>query len=326
MESYIKIGRLVVLLQFFAIPLYFFLLAAFAFPTYDILTPELSLLTQFVITPLTLAFPLLLWTWVERYAISDAYELMGDKAWRIPTALRIFYGFNFMITLIFLLPLGAPFLALTGGYFLGLLFFGVEEGESQISRRSIKITTFLYGLFALVIGLIFFVNIIGLYTNLYGVWVDNLDFIYRSALSLADAVAIGSVIYVFFEIRHQRDLYTDIPRGLITVLSIALFVVLETLLIIVAFFNEGEGIEFLDVIHWVVVIVTVCVVAAKFFLVTDSESDSSVKGWLSLLLFQLVGILEKQAAAVLRSSAIFFAFVIFALLFIMSYYQAKQRF
>ncbi|MHA1169080.1 MAG: hypothetical protein ACTSRU_14735, partial [Candidatus Hodarchaeales archaeon] len=288
-------------------------------------SPELNGLIQLVITPLTLAFPLMLWTWVERYPVSDAYELMGDKAWKIPTALRIFYGFNFTITIIFLLPLGAPFLALTGGYFIGLTLFGVEEGEFQLSRRSIQITTLLYGIFAMVIGLIFLINIVELYTTLFEYWVDHLDFIYRSALNLADAVALGSVVYVIYEIRMQKDVFAEVPDRLITILSVVVFIVLETLLIFL-YDSTGSGVDFLSYIHWGIIIAAISMVLIKYFLVSGDETSSSIKGWFSIVLFQFVGLFEKTAASFLRSAAIFFAFLIFGFIFAVSYYQAKQRF
>ncbi|MHA1169390.1 MAG: hypothetical protein ACTSRU_16305, partial [Candidatus Hodarchaeales archaeon] len=63
MESYVKIGRLFVLIQFFLIPVYYLLLALFAFPPYTLFdSPELNGFIQLVVTPLTLAFPLMLWT------------------------------------------------------------------------------------------------------------------------------------------------------------------------------------------------------------------------------------------------------------------------
>jgi hypothetical protein len=272
----------------------------------------------------------MLWTWVERYAIADAYSGMSDKAWKMPMALRVFYGFNFIIAIIFLLPLGAPILALAGGYFIGLLLFGIEEGESQISRRSIKFTTFLYGIFALVIGLIFYANILELFTNLFNVWVGSLPtLIFPSARNLADAVAIGSVIYIFFEIRSQRELYAEIPERLVTIVSIGTFIILEVPLLFIVGSSvdiNQANLAFFDLIHWIIVIITVIVVVAKFFMVASDEASSSMFSWFSLLVFQLVGVFERGAAQILESAAIFMAFMIFAVLFVASYYQAKQRF
>jgi len=132
--------------------------------------------------------------------------------------------------------------------------------------------------------------------------------------------------YFWCEIRQQDDLYGEVPERLVTLTTAVLFVILEGLLIIL-YIGTGTAVDFLDIIHLAVIIIAFITVVAKFFLVAGEESNSTIKGWLSIVLFQFVGLIEQQAQGIgLRSSAIFIAFGIFALLFAASYYQAKQRF
>ena len=63
-------------------------------------------------------------------------------------------------------------------------------------------------------------------------WNARIDVLYTSALILADCATIGGVIYLLYEGAQQVDHTVQIPEILITLISLACFIVLESLYLI----------------------------------------------------------------------------------------------
>ena len=243
-ESYIHYGRLVVILQFMLIPIYFYLLS-FIFVggvIWFLDTPDLRMISDIIIYgvgPLFMAFPFLFWTYGKRYQIGDAYETFGKEVWRLPTTIKAFYGFNFIIGIIFAFPLVTPIISLFGGYFIAVYLLGWREEDKLISKqRKTWLLAILYMPIPLlvVVGFFFGYNlaspnsgILDFFLQLISIWNGQIDILYTSALILADCATFGGVIYLIYEGAQQVDRNVEIPTLLITVLSFVGFLILEAL-------------------------------------------------------------------------------------------------
>jgi hypothetical protein len=337
-ETYIHYGRLVIILQFIFIPVYFYLLS-FTFVggvIWFLNTPELIILSDFIvyiIGPIIMSIPFLMWTYGRRYQISDAYETFGREVWRLPTTIKAFYGFNFVIGLIFLFPLITPIISLVGGYFISVYLLGWrEEGKRFSKQRKTIFLTLLYLPLPLLVVLGFYFGydlantqygVLSFFLQLIKIWTDNIDFIYTSALILADAATVGGVLYLIYEGAQQVDYTVTIPELLITLISATCFIILETLFII--FPNFGT---FLYWIHLSVVFIGILMLVIRYWKGLITSKDTSITGWLTLVIFQIVNLASGNLAVftISRSTAILLAFTIFLFLFWAAYRHAGKRY
>ena len=326
-----------VLLQFILIPVYFYLLS-FIFVggvIWFLKTPDLVFLSDFIvygIGPLVMAVPFFFWTYGKKYQIGDAYETFGREVWRLPTTIKAFYGFNFLLGIIFLFPLLMPVVSLFGGYFIAVYLFGWREEDKKISSQSkTRLLTLLYFPLPLlvVIGFYFGYDLLGTQSGIFSFfiqlieyWTSQVDLLYTSALILADSATIGGAIYLIYEGAQQVDREVEIPEFLITLISLVCFISLETLYL---FFSDSfEG--FLGWIHIVVVILGVLLLIIRYWKGLLTSRDTSIIGWLTLLIFQLVNFATGALETISRSSAIFIAFAIFLFLFWVAYQRAGKRY
>ena len=337
-ESYIHYGRLLVLLQFILIPIYFYLLSLIFVGgiIWFLNTPDLIFLSDFIvygIGPLIMAVPFFFWTYGKRYQIGDAYESFGREVWRLPTTIKAFYGFNFLLGIIFLFPILVPIVSLFGGYFIAIYLLGWGEEGKKVSRnRKTKILTLSYLPIPLLVVIGFYFGyenplssqsgIFSFFIQLIEYWTSQIDVLYSSALILADSATIGGVIYLLYEGAQQVDRDVRIPEFLITLISLACFIGLETLYL---FYTESfEGV--LRWIHIGVVILGVGLLIIRYWKGLLTSRDTSIVGWLTLLLFQLVNFASGELKTISRSSAIFMAFAIFLFLFWVAYQRAGKRY
>ncbi|MHA2232866.1 MAG: hypothetical protein ACXAB4_10275 [Candidatus Hodarchaeales archaeon] len=326
-EEMIIISRLIVFLQAIAIPLYLFLFfLLFVDVELDGISSFWSDMLVHVLTPAILSLPFLGWTYVRREQIAEAYERMFSRIWRLPVAIKVFYGFNFLLTIAFLLPLVAPIVALFGGYFLGLLLFGRgsddEEGPTlreRALRKPVKIISILYLPFpALIIFWVYSKAIDPVWKLIKEVWLDNLDLLYSSSLCLADAVTFGSALLLVYEGAREVDHLVEIPEKRIFLLTIVAFIILEGILL-----------AFEDIIFYIH-IVAVCLGILTLVLryakgLTGENGGQSVGGWLSIIAFQLINYVS-AIFNVGKDIALIFASVLFLILFVISYREAGRRF
>ena len=298
-------------------------------------TPDLIYISNFIvygIGPLIMAIPLFIWTYGRRYQIGEAYELFGREVWRLPTTIKAFYGFNFIIGVIFLFPLIAPFISIFGGYFIAVYLLGWKDKDKRIStNRKTQILTLLYLPLPVLVVMGFYCGydplgstsgVLSFFLRLVEMWNARIDILYTSALIIADCATIGGVIYLIYEGAQQVDQTVKIPEMLITLISLTCFIVLESL-----FLAFGTSFEvFLYWIHFAVVVLGILMLFIRYWKGLLTSKDTSIVGWLTLVLFQLVNFASDALEAFSRSSAIFFAFTIFVLLFWISYKRAGQRY
>jgi hypothetical protein len=279
-----------------------------------------------------MAVPFFFWTYGKRYQIGDAYETFGREVWRLPTTIKAFYGFNFILGVIFLFPILAPVLSLFGGYFIAVYLFGwKEEGKLLSNQRKTRLLTLIYLPLPLLVVIGFYFGydlfstqsgVLPFFTKLIEYWTSQIDVLYTSALILADSATIGGAIYLVYEGAQQVDRDVSIPELLITLVSLCCFIILEILFL---FFTESFE-EFLGWIHIAVVILGVLLLIIRYWKGLLTSRDTSIVGWLTLLLFQLVNFASGALETISRSSAIFMAFAIFLFLFWVAYQRASQRY
>ncbi len=336
-EEYIHWGRVAVVLQFILIPVYFIGLMAFfvhpliqkeaiSLPFLDKNATEIYIV---VLGPIILALPYWLWTYGERYVIAEAYQRLGTRIWRLPTAIKVFYGLNFLIGIVFLLPLISPIIALFGGFFLAVFVFHLKKEDESLFNRKVLIVTFLYLPFALGIAWGFYSGIVDIFGSVINIWLDNLDLLYISALILADCVTFGGIVYFVYEGAQQVDPTVVIPEGFITLGIFALYIVLEVFYLVFPSFSV-----YLTWVHYAAVAVGLVIFVIRYLKgLGRSGHGTSLGSWLFILIFQFLNFLSNQkiigeltGLAVGRTTAIYIAFLIFVGLFMISYVEAKSRF
>ncbi len=332
-DTYIHYGRLIVILQFFLIPIYFYLLALiFSGGIIWFLDETLSNFIVYGIGPLIMAVPFFFWTIGRRYQIGDAYEMFGREVWRLPTTIKAFYGFNFIIGLIFITPFLIPLLSLFGGYFIAIYLLNWrDEGKIISTQRKTLLLTLLYSPLPLLVVLGFYFGynplsgqsgIIGFFIELLNMWNNQIDVFYISALILADCATIGGVFYLIYEGAQQVDHTVTIPGPIITILSMVSFLILEGLYLI---YPVSFG-EFLGWIHICAVILGVVVLIIRYWKRLVTRETTSITGWITLVIFQAVNFLSGTFEKISRSTAILLAFTIFLVIFYVSYKHASKRY
>ncbi len=336
-DTYIHYGRLVVILQFILIPAYFYLISIIFVGgvIWFLNTPDLINISNIIVYgvgPLIMAIPFFIWTYGKRYQIGEAYELFGREIWRLPTTIKAFYGFNFILGVIFLFPLITPVISLFGGYFIAVYLFGWKNEDKRISdQRKTRLLSILYLPLPVLVVMGFYFGydplgsnsgIFSFFLQLVEMWSARIDVLYTSALIIADCATIGGVIYLIYEGAQQVDHTVQIPEILITLISLVCFIILESL-----FLAFGPSFEvFLYWIHFAVVILGILMLFIRYWKGLLTSKDTSIVGWLTLVLFQLVNFASGALEAFSRSSAIFFAFTLFLILYWISYKRAGQRY
>ncbi|MFX0122090.1 MAG: hypothetical protein ACFFAE_00500 [Candidatus Hodarchaeota archaeon] len=339
-ETYVHYGRLLVILQFIFIPVYFYLLSSVFVKgiIWFLNTEDLRILSEiivYVIGPLIMSVPFFFWTYGRRYQIGDAYESFGREVWRLPTTVKAFYGFNFIVGIIFLFPIITPVVSLFGGYFIAVYLFKWREEEKLISKqRKTILLTLLYLPLPLLVILGFYIGydplaeqsgILGFFRELFNIWNTQLDVIYTSALILADSATIGGILYLIYEGAQQVDHTVRVPGPLITLISAALFLFLEFVYLVIP--TNGFPTEaLLELFHIGAVIIGVLMLIIRYWKGLTTSRDTSIIGWLTLVIFQAVNFISGDLEVISRSTAIFIAFGIFFFLFWMAYRHAGRRY
>ena len=241
-------------------------------------------------------------------------------------AIKAFYGFNFLLTIAFILPLVAPIVALFGGYFLALLLFGRgsedDEGPTlreRALRKPVKIFSILYlPIPAIIIFWVYSEALPQVLDLINEVWLDNLDFLFSSSLCLADAVTLGNALLLVYEGAREVDHLVEVPEKRIFLLTIAAFIILEGILIAFS--------EILIFIHFFAVLLGIGTLALRYAKgLTGESGGQSIGGWLSIIAFQLINYVS-EIFDVGRTMAIVLASVLFLILFLLSYHEAGKRF
>lgn len=330
-EEYIIFGRLLVILQVFLFPIYFFILTLLFAPDQiplllflDGIYPMAGTYIGFILmkfgAPIVFSIPFFLWSYLWRDQIADTYELMGQRVLKLSIGTLLFYGLNCAIVLLFLLPFLAPLVALAGGYFIARLIFG------EAKSKKVLLVTVIYLPIPLLIALGFYSGILDDLVTFAFWWETYLPYLYGICLGLADGLVIGSILLLIYEGAKQVDPTVPIPNGLITLISLALGTIFIGIFLVGP---EGLGLTSLNItfiIHLIAIAVGLVVFAIRFLKGLGQVSGGGYIGWLSIIAFQAVNILSSSNFALFsKSMAVFLAFGLFLLLFIISFRQVQQQ-
>ncbi|MHA1225573.1 MAG: hypothetical protein ACTSPV_02410, partial [Candidatus Hodarchaeales archaeon] len=128
--------------------------------------------------------------------------------------------------------------------------------------------------------------------------------------------------YLIYEGAQQVDYTVNIPVFAINLISGITFITLESLYIIF----PGSFEAFLGWIHITIVIIGIIMLLIRFWKGLLRTKDTSITGWLTLVVFQLVNFASGSLETISRSTAILFAFTIFLALFWQAYQRASKRY
>ena len=336
-ESEIYWGLVVVSLQVLFFPLYFLALTyfyvlplvdngAFTLPFLDRdLVKGLILFGTVIVFPL----PYVLWSVKQRYQLADAYEHMGSRIWKLPITIKIFYGINSLVVLMFLIPLISPLLSMLTGFIFGALLSKSRE-KKYFSKMSL-IIGLLYLPIPALVAWAFYSGIVPAFGTLIELWRSNLEFMYISTILLADSVTFGGVVYLIYEGAREVDPSVQVPEIPITISVIVLYAIMEGFLIA----YPGSFGEFLIFVHWFAIIVGIVTIGVRLWRgLSPTRGATSISGWVTLIFFQALNLITNYVSKFIpdvdfsfaKSLAIFVAFFVFMVMFIGSYYRATTRF
>ncbi|MHA2366524.1 MAG: hypothetical protein ACXAC7_21385 [Candidatus Hodarchaeales archaeon] len=330
-EAYIKPGRVLIAVQMIFVPSYFLILSnSFKHVDLPFVPSFISELLARLIIPFVLSLPFIVFSYFQRYEVSEAYEHMGEQIWKLPNSIKAFYGFNFLLVLLFGLPFIAPVIACSGGYFIGLVLFGVKEGEPQIRRPLIRGSTTIFLPFAILIAIIFYAQIWSFFTTLVDVWSDNIEVIYYSALNIANGALIGGLLLLLFEYLEKADYTYERPPFVDTFFSIVVFILLELILVYFFFFTSegltGDQKLIFSIVNVGGFLLSLGILIIRyFFKLGEEEEGTSLIGWITIFAFQLVNLASSGELALFsRTTAVLVCCIIFLFLFISSYNEATK--
>lgn len=332
-EEYIRPERVLIALQIILVPVYFLVLSNSLQKVNVPFIPStmLSILIRIVI-PISFSLPIVLFSYFQRYEISEAYEHMGETIWNLPASIKAFYGFNFFLVIFFGLPFLAPIISLSGGYFIGLLIFKKKEDIVQISRPLIRISTWIYLPIGVFFAILFYYQIQPFFNYLGGIWINNINFLYLSSLNIANGALISALILSLFEFIEKNSLTFEKPTFLGPIIGIIVFFSLEAVLL--AFYMSTPDHTFStqqQLLFSIVNIVGFCLglilIALRWILRSDSEEKGTgIIGWITIIIFQLVNLLSHGKFAIFsQTTAILITSLIFILLFITSYLNVVKQ-
>ncbi|MFX0093533.1 MAG: hypothetical protein ACFFBD_17410, partial [Candidatus Hodarchaeota archaeon] len=273
-----------------------------------------------VVAPFVFSVPFFLWSYLWRDQIADTYELMGQRVLKLSVGTLLFYGINFGIVLLLLLPVIAPLVALGGGFFIARLIFG------ETRSKKVLLITLLYIPIPLFIAIGFYLGIYNEFIQLVTYWNEILPFLYGICIAIADGIAIGSLILLIFEGAKQVDSTVSIPNGLITLSSLGLAVIFAGIFLIG---SEGMQIITFDLSFWIHIVaigIGIIVLVIRYLKGLSQVSEAGYLGWASIIAFQLVNIASSQNLALItRPVAVFLGFGLFLLLFAISFWEVTQN-
>ena len=332
-EEYIRPERVLIALQIILVPLYFFILSnSLQQLNVSFIPPTLMAIIIRIIIPIALSLPIVLFSYFQRYEISEAYEHMGETIWNLPASIKAFYGFNFFLVIVFGLPFFAPIISLSSGYFIGLVLFKKKEDVVQISRPLIRISTWLYLPFGIIIGAIFYFQISDFFGFLGQIWVQNINFLYLSSLNIANGALISALLLAIFDYFEKNSFTFEKPNFLNALLGIIVFISLESLLIYFYVsstdhtFTSQEQLLF-SIVNIIGFFLSLILIALRWLMRSENtEKGTGLVGWITIIVFQLVNLLSNGKFAIFsQTTAILLTSIIFILLFISAYVKAVNN-
>ncbi|MHA1552471.1 MAG: hypothetical protein ACTSUP_04115 [Candidatus Heimdallarchaeaceae archaeon] len=207
------VNRLIVLLQIFIFPTFFYLWA-FLGPMKDMSLDSFIFWSDSnyfssgsgdfvilkIIAPLIFALPFTLASIVKRDRIANSYELMWRAIGKVRIDTKLFYMVNAIFCLFFfILPFGSPIIAVFGAFFavkLLLYAFGVKKNVPAIL---IVIPGLLLAAIPLMVAIAFYVDYSVIIGPIWEFWVVYSGYFYGIVLCLACAMAITNFFLLLRE-------------------------------------------------------------------------------------------------------------------------------
>ena len=255
---------------------------------------------------------------------------MGETVWNLPASIKAFYGFNFIVVIFFRLPLIAPLISLSGGYFIGLMLFKKKEDVVQISRPLIKFSTMIYLPFGIFICIIFYYQIANFFTQLAQLWVNNINFLYLSSLNLANGALITGLILALFNYFEKNSLTFEKPEYLSAIIGTVVFLALEFVLIYFYYYTStgitGTHQLIFTAVNVIGFLLSIILIGLKWLMRSEFEQESTgLVGWITIFVFQLINLISQGTFQFIsQTTAIFLTSLIFILLFASSYVKATK--
>ncbi len=208
------INRLIVLLQIFIFPTFFYLWAflgpmkalsldSFIFwsdSNYFSDPGSGDFIILKIIAPLIFALPFTLASIVRRDRIANSYELMWRALGKVRIDTKLFYMVNAIFCLFFfILPFGSPIIAVFGAFFavkLLLYAFGVKK---NVPAMLIVIPGLLLAAIPLMVAIAFYVDYSVVIGPIWEFWLKYSGYFYGVVLCLACAMAITNFFLFFRE-------------------------------------------------------------------------------------------------------------------------------
>jgi len=231
------INRLIVLLQVFIFPAYFYLwawlgpypnsLAGFFFWRESAVSPfgvtgDMVILK--IVAPLIFALPFTLASLVRATRIANSYELMWRALGKVRIDTKIFYFVNAIFCLFFfILPFGSPIIAVFGAFFavkLLLYAFGVKK---NVPALLIVIPGLFLAAIPLMVTIAFYSEFTTVIKPIWETWVQFSPIFYGVVLCLACAITIGNFIVLLREGASQVSYTKEVTDRVGLLVRIVLF-------------------------------------------------------------------------------------------------------
>jgi len=205
------INRLIVLIQIFVFPIYFYLifligpmkqltLDPFFFWGKNPFSPTVEMLILKVFAPFLFALPVTLFSIVRATRIADAYSLMWRALGRVRIDTKIFYLSNALFCLFFfILPFGSPIIAIIGSFLAVKLLLRLFGYKGPIPQIIIVIPGLILAAIPTMVTIAFYSSYQAVLKPILQMWTDLIPYVYGGLLCLADAIAIGNFLILVRE-------------------------------------------------------------------------------------------------------------------------------
>ena len=339
------INRLIVLLQIIIFPLFFYLwawlgpypdsLANFFWWTGDKSAgiPPISpfgevgdMVILKIVGPLIFALPFMLASIVKANRVASSYELMWRALGKVRIDTKIFYMVNAIFCLFFfILPFGAPVIAVFGAFFavkLILYAFGVKK---NIPPFLIVIPGLFLAAIPLMISIAFYSDYLNVIQPIWTFWVEYSPKFYGFVLCLACAIAIGDFFMFVREGGSKVSYKSEVNERVGFFIKTLLF---TGFVLLYAFL--GEGFDSTNTAMFVINIIAVSLGALEAFIRWRkklSKDEGGGGGRLMVVVFIAVNFVARYLARPETAITIVVALsaCIFFVLFVLAYRYAEDE-
>jgi hypothetical protein len=229
------VNRIIILIIALLIPVYFYFLIYFSgiqiVPLTTIENIFLNQLFNFIIIPVILASPWLIFIYIFRNRLANTLTYWADKNSIVPLRWLIFYGINTAImSVFFIFPIVSPLLSIFSAIVLAWNIMADRESFWNRGRNFLIISSII--VFALILALPTFVAIsfypsyIHLSVWILENWQSLASILYSFSIWIVNSITIGTAIWIFYNLILRRNIKDkfDEANWPIRVLQVLLFI------------------------------------------------------------------------------------------------------